>query len=876
MGNGRGIATAGGPGMTGRKTDNKRQSHLDFLADPAAAGWLAARMPVWLSEAATGRIVFANAAALVFWGATSVADLETRALPDHQPGLGALARIGANLARETARIERLRLHPKGQYANLACRCRWRDLTAGRYVEVTVLDPVALPSGDLLDGEPRAFARAMLAGVSEAALVLNGSGRILFASPKGEEFALSLANSLDLPQLAAAALHDGAAAATRHGRIPLQTLRIALPGDTAPIVLVRPAAVAARQDTVSATPEMPQATEVIFKPEFEPYRPLREGGDTAVSSRDDSRDDSSGSGPGGTPAGQLADDGAAANILPFRGLTLHPAEGVNLDQHERDAFRALARALGARIEGDTPGEPARSEPAPSRPTGQDLPPDAAVADMEIFTLLSRLPLGLLIYRGTTPLYANRAFLDLFGYGDMADLKGTGDITRLLPRLDMERDGLADTSAGAPAPARLMARDRSGLAFPVCARLHAVRWGGDTAMLLSVRGDDMPARAETEAPPLSGIPTRGTELAAILRIAGDGLIILAEDGHITSANENAATLLARDAGTLAGERFDMLFTDDCRAVVAHELSRLRRRASASAGGGAIEAHMHRADGGVIPVSLALGALGEEPERRWCAVIRDIAGWKNHEAELIRARIAAETANTHKTDFLARISHEIRTPLNSIIGFSEVMKDERFGPVGSDRYRDYVRDIHSSGLHLMGLINDLLDLSKVEAGKLELNFTGVDVNQAALDCMRLMQPEANRSRIIVRSSLARRIPPVVADEKSLRQILLNLLSNAVKFTLPGGQIVLSTMLTEKSEVQIRVRDSGIGMEASELAMAMEPFRQVATARVARLPGTGLGLPLTKGLVEANRARFRIESTPGQGTLTEVTFPTVRVLEG
>ena len=135
----------------------------------------------------------------------------------------------------------------------------------------------------------------------------------------------------------------------------------------------------------------------------------------------------------------------------------------------------------------------------------------------------------------------------------------------------------------------------------------------------------------------------------------------------------------------------------------------------------------------------------------MLRDITHWKNVEEELVAARRAAETANAQKSDFLAKISHEIRTPLNAIIGFSEVMMEERFGPIGNERYRDYLRDIHVSGEHLMSLINDLLDLSKIEAGKLELSFEAVAVNEVIQECVALMQPQANRERIIIRTSLA-----------------------------------------------------------------------------------------------------------------------------
>ena len=266
--------------------------------------------------------------------------------------------------------------------------------------------------------------------------------------------------------------------------------------------------------------------------------------------------------------------------------------------------------------------------------------------------------------------------------------------------------------------------------------------------------------------------------------------------------------------------------------------------------------------------------EGSDKFCAVLRDITQWKRAEEELTEAKRLAERANLAKSDFLAKISHEIRTPLNAIIGFSEVMMEERFGPIENQRYRDYLRDIHASGGHLISLINDLLDLSKIEAGKLDLSFTSVSLNEIVQQCMGIMQPQANRERIIIRSSLASDLPPVVADARSIRQIVLNLVSNSVKFTHPGGQVILSTALTENGEVVLRVRDTGVGMSEADITVAMEPFRQIATSGRAGSGGTGLGLPLTKALAEANRASFNIRSAVDVGTIVEITFPSTRVL--
>ena len=243
-----------------------------------------------------------------------------------------------------------------------------------------------------------------------------------------------------------------------------------------------------------------------------------------------------------------------------------------------------------------------------------------------------------------------------------------------------------------------------------------------------------------------------------------------------------------------------------------------------------------------------------------------WERNEQELIEARRRAETASSAKSDFLARVSHEIRTPLNSIIGFSEVMIEEKFGPIGNERYREYLKDVHSSGRHLLSLINDLLDLSKIEAGKLQMTFSSVALNDIAQQCVATMQPQAARERIIIRTALAPALPQVVADARSVRQIVLNLLSNSLKFTPAGGQVIVATALNDERAVVVRVRDTGVGMRENDIAAALEPFRQLATTPRG---GSGLGLPLTKAMAEANGAKFHLTSAPNEGTLVEITFP-------
>lgn len=229
-------------------------------------------------------------------------------------------------------------------------------------------------------------------------------------------------------------------------------------------------------------------------------------------------------------------------------------------------------------------------------------------------------------------------------------------------------------------------------------------------------------------------------------------------------------------------------------------------------------------------------------------------------------------HQADFLAKVSHEVRTPLNSIIGFAELLKEEAHGPLGHEKYRGYVDAIHASGVHALSLINDLLDLSKMSAGRIAIERTAIDANELVSEAVQSMQPQARRARVVLRAALADDLPRLLADRRSLKQILLNLLSNAIKFTSAGGQVIVSSHRDPADGVRLRVRDTGVGMSDADIAQALEPFRQLDTAP-RRHAGTGLGLPLAKAFAEANGARFTIDSRPGEGTRVDVLFPADRL---
>ena len=266
---------------------------------------------------------------------------------------------------------------------------------------------------------------------------------------------------------------------------------------------------------------------------------------------------------------------------------------------------------------------------------------------------------------------------------------------------------------------------------------------------------------------------------------------------------------------------------------------------------------------------GALRASQSR----LIQDIAARHRVEAELIAAKQASDDANQAKTHFLANMSHELRTPLNAIIGFSEALLTGIFGPM-APRQTEYVGDIRRSGLHLLSLINDILDTTKIESGKYTLREESLPVRALALRALRQIEPQAEEKGIALALRLPSSLPDLWADERAMVQILLNLLSNAVKFTPPGGRTLLSAALTAQGALRLQVMDTGIGIPARDLHSVLEPFHQVDNSHTRRHQGTGLGLPLVKSLVELHGGTFALDSEVGKGTTATVTLPAFRLL--
>ena len=573
----------------------------------------------------------------------------------------------------------------------------------------------------------------------------------------------------------------------------------------------------------------------------------------------------------TPADVEVHEAVESNVVPLRPIAVvrepDPVMAqptAALSASERTAFDEISRALAGltTADGASPHDDATVTPLPvAAPVASDAPkPDI------LRTIIDRVPIGILVTRQSVPLFANRTMLDLTGYRDVDALHDSGGLERLFRAQEAQ-------SPDEPSAATIECADGDKIA--VDARIQAIDWEGLPATLVSLRRAVDPAHAARVRALESTVHDRdeeARELHAILDTATDGVLLLDREGNVRSLNRSAEALFGCDQGDVVGRPITALVAPESESAVTDYLGGLRDGGVASVLNDGREILCRAPRGGTIPVFMTIGRVGAGDAPKFCAVLRDLTEWKKAETGLNDARREAERASALKSDFLAKISHEIRTPLNAILGFAEVIMDERFGPVGNERYKDYMKDIHRSGEHVMSLVNDLLDLSKIEAGKMDMTFTATDANAVVSECVSLMQPQASRERVVMRLSLAPRLPKIVADERAFRQIVLNILSNAVKYNEPGGQVIVSTALTDAGHAVVRIRDTGLGMTESELEIALEPFRQVATTR--STGGTGLGLPLTKALVEANRASFTIKSRKNEGTLVEIAFPPSRVM--
>ena len=315
--------------------------------------------------------------------------------------------------------------------------------------------------------------------------------------------------------------------------------------------------------------------------------------------------------------------------------------------------------------------------------------------------------------------------------------------------------------------------------------------------------------------------------------------------------------------------MIHPDDLELVA----SRIRARLAGEETVSSYEIRLLRRDGSAVWVEAHAALVNWDGQAASLSWLNDISCRKAIEAELVHSKEAAEFANRTKTEFLANMSHELRTPLNAVLGFSEMIARGMFGPI-ADKYVEYANDIHKSGEHLLALVNDVLDLAKLEAGKLELRESDICLHEMVGECLLLLRNRAREGGVDLHAELPPNLPPLRADGRAVKQLLLNFLSNAVKFTQTGGEVSIRADAHPGRGLNLSVSDTGIGMSAAEIEVALSPFGQVDSKLARKHQGTGLGLPICKSLMELHGGDLTVTSRPNEGTTLTARFPAERVV--
>ncbi len=839
---------------------------LEDLRDVPEAAWL------WDGQRA--RIVWANREGIAYFGGASLFDLIDRPFDFMEPGVEQIANLARSLRRGQVESSLLHFPSSGATVPLACRAMIHALADGRPGVLVVARHTAgaeaqKAADDILAAFDILPSAALLVGRNGAIRHLNAAALLLLAAGQRASLAGLLGDTPAAEEMLARVEAAGTVVDTRELQVRLGQRAIRL---TARLL---------NRAADSTSFAMVLLDDVTERRALE----LKLSGVAA-------------------PAPAAAPEAAA----------------MPLSADDAEAFEKLGKTLQDDVRHvprrDVGPEPAaRPAPAPAPPVvvpppaAETLPPPPPRRTLQRLPDQVRLPLEtraepLLVAKDGQLLFANTAAAQFFGYETGEDVINDDALHDRFSQLGQSLPGCDIAPAkGRPVFASVKMSVIPWLGGPARQFIlkpaeprHTEAMEPKLAPVPQASRDanearEAPPPAPPEEPEPAAPPPKATaeviqltprisasdadqELRAILDTAADGIITLDTAARIHTFSAGAEAIFGYRIADVAGKPFIDLLTPESRKIVRDYLAALQGPGLASVFNDGREVTAIVSQGGTVPLFLTIGKLqATRSQASFCAVVRDITQWKKTETELREAKERAEATSRQKSEFLASVSHELRTPLNAIMGFSEVMRLGRFGEIGNEKYRGYVHDIHASGSHLLSLINDLLDLSKVEAGKLELNFTAVNLNDVADHALKMLQEQATAARVVLRKSIPAELPNVVADLRSMRQIMLNLMSNAIKFTDPGGQAVVSAQLMPGGELKLRVKDTGIGMTADQIKGALEPFGRVVTEG-RDVQGTGLGLPLTRALTEANRAAFELTSEPRKGTLAEITFPTTRVL--
>lgn len=367
------------------------------------------------------------------------------------------------------------------------------------------------------------------------------------------------------------------------------------------------------------------------------------------------------------------------------------------------------------------------------------------------------------------------------------------------------------------------------------------------------------------------------SAILQLAPEGILTTSSDGIIQLFNEGAQKLFGYSEDEVIGKSLSMLMDQNFHDKHRNYMDTFKK-------GAVNKIHMAarndilglRKDGSNFVVKVSISKVKVKDDVIFAAIVHDISELTNTRDQMARATEIAELANRAKTDFLANMSHELRTPLNAIIGYAQLIEQEVIGPISIEGYKGYAGAIYTSGLHLLALIQDILDISKIEAKKQDLLEEPVDI-RLAIDACHIMVKEAVRDADIdFIISIEEGLPLLFADEKSLKQIFLNLFSNAIKFTPVSGKVFLDVYLSETGSIICEVRDTGVGIKEEDIPKILLPFEQIKNANFpqATQEGTGLGLTIVKSFIDLYGAELVIDSKLNVGTTVKIIFPSKRTI--
>lgn len=361
-----------------------------------------------------------------------------------------------------------------------------------------------------------------------------------------------------------------------------------------------------------------------------------------------------------------------------------------------------------------------------------------------------------------------------------------------------------------------------------------------------------------------------LTSIFDASEVGIIVTDHSRRIVKVNDSFIRIYGWEREDLIGEDVLKVVAEDDRDWARKNHEQFIAEGVRSTG----EMRISRKSGSTANTLITTATLELSNNRRFqVTTVMDITMRKQMEMSLRYAKEQADSANHAKSSFLANMSHELRTPLNAIIGFSEMMLNETFGELGHEKYKEYLEDVHLSARHLLEIINEVLDMSKIEAGRVELDEKEIDIRALTQSVTRIMMSRAFSSGLEIIEEIDPNLPALNADPRLIRQILINLVTNAVKYSENGGKITVKALLNEKGDMDLVVEDTGVGIPADKIEEAMEPFSQVNDPVHARgFQGTGLGLPLAKAMTELHGGTLTLKSEENVGTVVTVTFPAER----